>query len=46
MFGIDSYSFGTLWPSLLGVAAMSAAMVWGFLKVRKLMNEDAHKHGK
>jgi uncharacterized membrane protein YdjX (TVP38/TMEM64 family) len=46
MFGIDAYSFETLWPSLLGVAGMAAAMIWAFIKVRKLMNEDAHKHGK
>ncbi|MBA4500949.1 hypothetical protein [Marinobacterium marinum] len=46
MFGIDAYSFSTLWPSLLGVAGMAIAMVWAFIKVRKLMNEDAQKHGK
>lgn len=43
MFGIDPYVFETLWPSLLGVAGMSAAMVWGFAKIRKLMQEDPKK---
>ncbi|MBV0932622.1 hypothetical protein [Marinobacterium weihaiense] len=46
MFGIDAYSFETLWPSLLGVIGIASAMVWAFWKVRKLMNEDAHHHGK
>ncbi|MGB0468725.1 MAG: hypothetical protein ACPGF7_14505 [Pontibacterium sp.] len=40
MFGVDAYSFETLWPSLLGVAGMTAAMVWGYFKVRELMNDD------
>ncbi|MCV6588352.1 MAG: hypothetical protein OIF57_04880 [Marinobacterium sp.] len=43
MFGIDLYSFETLWPSLLGVVGMSAAMVWGFIKIRKLMEEEPKK---
>jgi hypothetical protein len=43
MFGIDPYSFETLWPSLLGVAAISTAMVWGFIKIRHLINEDVKK---
>ena len=43
MFGIDPYVFETLWPSLLGVAGMTAAMTWGFLKVRKLIQEDPRK---
>ena len=43
MFGIDAYSFQTLWPSLLGVAAMAGVMVWGFIKVRHLMKEDGKK---
>lgn len=43
MFGIDPYVFETLWPSLLGVAGMSVAMVWGFTKIRKLMQEDPKK---
>jgi len=42
MFGIDPYAFETLWPSLLGVAAMSGVMVWGFIKIRHLMNEEHH----
>ena len=40
MFGIDPYSFETLAPSVIMVIAMSAVMVWGFFKVRTLMNED------
>ncbi|WP_296056007.1 hypothetical protein [uncultured Amphritea sp.] len=40
---MDPYLFETLWPSLLGVAAMSGAMIWAFIKVRKLMSEDGKK---
>lgn len=40
MFGIDPYSLETLIPSLAMVALMSGVMVWGFFKVRALMNED------
>jgi len=40
---MDPYLFETLWPSLLGVAAMSAAMVWGFFKIKKLIQEDQPK---
>ena len=40
MFGIDPYVFETLWPSLLGIAAMTGAMIWGFIKVKSLINED------
>jgi hypothetical protein len=40
MFGIDLYSFEVLAPSVLGIVAMAAVMVWAFIKVRKLMNED------
>ena len=43
MFGIDPYVFETLWPSLLGIAAMSAAMIWGFFKVKTLINQDLQK---
>lgn len=43
MFGIDSYAFETLLPSLIGVAAMASAMVWGFIKVRHLMNDEKSK---
>ena len=43
MFGIDPYAFETLWPSLLGVAAMASVMVWGFIKDRHLMNDDIKK---
>ncbi len=40
---MDPYLFETLWPSLLGVAAMTGAMVWGFFKIKKLINEDQPK---
>jgi len=43
MFGIDLYSFEVLAPSLLGIIGMAAVMVWAFLKVRKLMNEDGKR---
>jgi len=43
MFGIDAYSFEVLAPSILGIAAMAGVMVWAFLKVRKLMNEDGKR---
>ncbi|WP_372738643.1 hypothetical protein [Neptunomonas sp.] len=43
MFGVDPYVFETLLPSLLGVAAMAGAMVWGFMKVRHLMNDEQSK---
>ena len=43
MFGIDSYALETLLPSLLGVAAMAGTMIWGFVKVRQLMNNDQVK---
>lgn len=43
MFGVDSYSFETLAPSLLGVFGMTAVMIWGFFKVKELMNEDKKK---
>ncbi len=43
MFGIDPYVFETLWPSLLGIAGMTAVMIWGAFKVRKLINEDVKK---
>lgn len=40
---MDPYLLETLWPSLLGVAGMSVAMIWGFFKIRKLMSEDQPK---
>lgn len=43
MFGIDAYSMETLIPSLIGVAAMAGAMIWAFIKVRHLMNDDSKK---
>jgi len=43
MFGVDLYSAEVLIPSLVGVAGMSAVMVWAFIKIRKLMNEEPRK---
>lgn len=43
MFGVDAYSAEVLVPSVVGVVAMAAVMIWAFIKVRKLMNEDHHK---
>ncbi len=43
MFGVDLYSAEVLLPSLAGVVAMSAVMVWAFIKIRKLMNEEPKK---
>jgi hypothetical protein len=40
---VDAYSMEVLVPSLVMIVAMSAAMVWGFFKVRELMNEDKEK---
>jgi len=40
MFGIDAYTFEVVWPSLLGIVGMTAAMVWGYIKVRELMSEE------
>jgi len=40
MFGVDPYVFETLLPSLVGVAAMASTMVWVFIKVRHLMNDE------
>lgn len=40
---MDPYVFETLWPSLLGIAGMAGVMVWAFIKIRSLMNEDKNK---
>lgn len=40
---MDPYLLETLLPSLVGVAGMTVAMIWGFIKIRKLMSEDAKK---
>ena len=37
MFGIDSATWNTLWPSLIGVLAMTGAMIWaGFAAYSKV----------
>ena len=43
MFGIDPYVFETLWPSLLGIVGMAAAMIWGWFKVKSLIDQDPDK---
>ncbi|WP_432696602.1 hypothetical protein ACQUQP_19005 [Marinobacterium sp. YM272] len=43
MFGVDAYSLEVLVPSVVGVVAMAGVMIWAFVKVRKLMNEE-HSH--
>ncbi len=43
MFGIDPYVFETLWPSLLGIAGMAGAMIWGWFKVKSLIDHDPEK---
>jgi len=43
MFGIDAYTFGTLWPSLLGVLGMAGTMTWGFIKIKHLMENETPK---
>lgn len=40
---VDVYSMEVLVPSVVMIVAMTAAMVWGFFKVRELMNEDSEK---
>lgn len=40
MFGIDAYSLEVLVPSVVGVVAIAGVMVWAFVKVRHLMNDD------
>lgn len=39
MFGIDEATWGTVWPSLLGILIIVGAMGWGvekaLLKIRK-----------
>ena len=37
---VDVYSMEVLVPSLVMIAGMTVAMVWGFFKVRELMNDD------
>lgn len=37
---VDVYSMEVLVPSLVMIAGMTVAMVWGFFKVRSLMDDD------
>jgi len=43
MFGIDAYSLEVLVPSVVGVVGIAGVMVWAFVKVRHLMNDDQKK---
>ena len=40
MFGLDVYSVEVLVPSVLGVLAITAVMVGGFIRVCRLINEE------
>ena len=41
MFGIDAATWNTLWPSLIGVIGITAAMGWGVFKMVKLTQQGA-----
>ncbi len=43
MFGINPYAFETLWPSLLGILAISAGMIWEALTVRILIRQEQER---
>lgn len=40
MFGLDAYTFETLWPSMILIVVMVGALIWGWVKVRTLMEEE------
>jgi len=40
MFGLDTYTFDTLLPSIGLIVIMVGALGWGWVKVRSLMDED------
>lgn len=40
MFGLDVYSVEVLVPSVVGVLAMASVMVWGFVRVCNLVNQE------
>lgn len=46
MFGIDIETFHTLWPSVLIVLMMVGAMVWGVMKVNRLITQSDGQHAK
>lgn len=37
---VDVYSMEVLVPSVVMIVGMTVAMVWGYFKVRELMDED------
>lgn len=39
----DVYSMEVLVPSLVMIAGITAAMIWGGFKMRSLMNQDEKK---
>lgn len=39
MFGIDVATWNTLWPSLVGVAGITVAMLWGGYKMVQLVKQ-------
>jgi hypothetical protein len=45
MFGLDLYSLKMLVPSVLGVVAMASVMVWGFVRVCRLVSQEPPRQG-
>ncbi len=45
MFGLDVYSVELLVPSVLGVVAMASVMVWGFVRVCRLVSQEPSRQG-
>lgn len=40
MFGIDVFTFETVWPSVLCIGVMAIGMVWALVKIRRLIKRD------
>ncbi|MDC9719104.1 MAG: hypothetical protein PSN46_00070 [Gammaproteobacteria bacterium] len=40
MFGLDAYSLSVFWPSMFGVALITAAMIWGAVKMVQLTMQE------
>lgn len=40
MLALDEYSLSVLWPSLLGVAVITVAMIWGGVKMYRLTMQE------
>lgn len=43
MFGLDVSTLEVLIPSLIGVIAIAGAMVWAWVKLKHLVDEDGSK---